>query len=115
MDAQLEYFDNLAQTQKQAMENLLNAQKQLRAQWLDSMQKVQDSLASLPGQENPQAKQVTNLLNTWFATMLNASKAIGEEALKVQETLNGSLEKQVAISREVVSSLSQLAKPVKQK
>jgi hypothetical protein len=116
MEAQLNnYFDSWTQSQKLALENILGAQKQLRAQWMDSMQKVQDSLAGLPVQDNPQAKEAAKLFNTWFSTMLTASQAISEEALKVQETLNGALEKQVAISREVVSTLAQMAKPAKQK
>jgi hypothetical protein len=115
METQIDYFDTWANTQKQALDSLLSSQKQLRKQWEDSMQQVQASFSALPVQDNPQAKEAMALFNTWFSTMLNASKAFGDEALKVQETLNGTLEKQVAISREVVSSLSELAKPAKKK
>jgi hypothetical protein len=116
METQLDYFDTLANTQKQAMENLLSAQKQVRAQWLDTLQKMQESITALPGTPDiPQAKEAINLFNNWFSTMLNASKAIGDEALKLQETWNGALDTQVAISREVISNLSEISKPSKKK
>jgi hypothetical protein len=116
MQTQLDYFDAVANTQKQAMDNLLSAQKQLRVQWLDSMQKMQGSLTSLPGTPDiPQVKEAVNLFNNWFSTMLNASKAIGDEALSLQESWNAALEKQVAINREVISSLSDIAKPSNKK
>jgi hypothetical protein len=116
METQLDYFDTWMNTQKAFMNNMLNAQKEMRSQWLDSVQKVQDSISKLPGvQENPQAKEALNLYNTWFSTMLNTTKALGDEALKVQETLNTSIEKQIEMGRELVSSLSELSKPAKKK
>lgn len=116
METQLDYFDAVANTQKQAMDNLLAAQKQLNAQWLDTMQKMQESVTSLPGTPDiPQAKEAVNLFNNWFSTMLNASKAIGDEAIKLQASWNGALEKQVAINREVISNLTEIAKPAKKK
>lgn len=116
MEKQLDYFDNWANTQKAFMGNMLNAQKEMRRQWLDSVQKVQDSIGQLPGvQENPQAKEALNLYNTWFSTMLNTTKALGDETLKVQETLNSSIEKQIDMGRELVTSLSDLSKPAKKK
>ena len=116
METQLDYFDAAANTQKQAMDNLLASQKQLRTQWLDSMQKLQESVTSLPGTPDiPQAKEAVNLFNNWFSTMLTASKAIGDEALKLQESWNAALEKQVAINREVISNLTEITKPAKKK
>jgi hypothetical protein len=116
METQLDYFDNWANAQKAFMGNLLNAQKEVRSQWLDSVQKVQDSIGKLPGvQDNPQAREALNLYNTWFSTMLNTTKALGDEALKVQETLNASIEKQIDMGRELAGSLSELSKPAKKK
>lgn len=116
METQLEYFDAVATTQKQAMDNLIATQKQVRAQWLDTMQKMQESVTTLPGTPDiPQAKEAVNLFNNWFNTMLNASKAIGDEAIKLQESWNSSVEKQVAINREMISSLNDFAKPAKKK
>jgi hypothetical protein len=116
METQIDYFDAWMNTQKAFMNNMLNAQKEMRSQWLDSVQKVQVSISNLPGvQENPQAKEALNLYNTWFSTMLNTTKALGDEALKVQETLNKSIEKQIEMGRELVNSLSELSKPAKKK
>ena len=116
METQLDYFDAWTNTQKAFIANILNAQKELRSQWMVSVQKMQDSFSQLPSvQENPQVKEALNLYNPWFNTMLNTTKALGDEALKVQETLNSSIEKQIEISRELVSSLSELSQPAKAK
>lgn len=116
MESQLDYFDAWTNNQKALMGNMLNAQKEMRSQWLDSVQKVQESISKLPGvQDNPQAKEALNVYNTWFNTMLSTTKALGDEALKVQETLNASIEKQIEMGREMVSSLSELSKPAKKK
>jgi hypothetical protein len=116
MESQLDYFDAWTNTHKAFIGNILNAQKELRSLWIDSVQKMQDSFSQMPGvQENPQAKEALNLYNPWFSTMLNTTKAISDEALKVQETLNSSIEKQIEISRELVSSLSELSQPAKAK
>ncbi len=116
METQLDYFDAVANTQKLVLGNLLTTQKNLSTQWLDNLQKLQQSVSGLPDTPAiPQAKEAVNLFNNWFSTILNASKAIGDEALKLQETWNESLEKQVAINREVISNLSEITKPAKTK
>jgi hypothetical protein len=116
METQLDYFDAWTNTQKAFMGNILNAQKQMRSHWMNTLQKMQETINELPGvQENAPVKEALNLYNPWFNTMLNTTKVLGDEALKVQETLSSSLEKQVEISRELVSSLSDLAKPAQAK
>ncbi len=116
METQLDYFDACTNAQKAFIENMLNAQQQLRSQWMDSVQKLQDTVNQLPGiQDNPQAKEALKFYNPWFSTMLNTTKALGDDALKVQETLNSSIEKQIEISRELVSSLSELSPLAKAK
>ncbi|HEY8119437.1 MAG TPA: hypothetical protein VIE91_09375 [Methylophilaceae bacterium] len=111
MEKQLEYFDVLANTQKQVLNNLVTAQKDLRAQWLDSMSKVHSTVTSIPGiPETPQSKEALNQFNTWFNTMLTSTKTFSDEALKMQENWNTAFEKQLDISREVVKSFSELAK-----
>ena len=116
METQLDYFDAWTNTQKAFVANILNAQKELRSQWMASVQNMQDSISQLPGvQENPQAKEALNLYNPWFNTMLNTTKALDDEALKVQETLNASIQKQIEIGRELVSSLSELSATAKAK
>ena len=111
MEKQLEYFEVLANTQKQVLGNLVAAQKDLRTQWLDSMSKVHSTVTSIPGiPETPQSKEALNQFNTWFSTMVSSTTTFSDEALKMQENLNAAFEKQIDISREVVKSFSDLAK-----
>ena len=111
MEKQLEYFDVLANTQKQILGNLVSVQKDLRTQWLDSMSKVHSTVTSIPGiPETPQGKEALNQFNTWFTTMISNTKTFSDEALKLQENLNTAFEKQLDLNREVVKSFSELAK-----
>lgn len=111
MEKQLEYFELLANTQKQVLGNLVTAQKDLRTQWLDSMSKVHSTVTSIPGiPETPQSKEALNQFNTWFNTMVSSTATFSDQALKMQENLNTAFEKQIDISREVVKSFSDLAK-----
>lgn len=111
MENQLEYFDVIANTQKQLLGNLATAQKDLRTQWLDSMSKVHSTITSIPGiPETPQAKEALNQFNTWFSSVLNTSRTFSDEALKLQENLNSAFEKQLEISREVVKTFAELGK-----
>lgn len=111
MEKQLEYFDVLANTQKQVLSNLIAAQKDLRTQWLDGMSKVHSTVTSIPGiPETPQSKEALTQFNTWFSTMISSTKTFSDEALKLQENLNTAFEKQLDLSREVVKSFSELAK-----
>ncbi len=111
MEKQLEYFDVLANTQKQVLGNLVTAQKDLRAQLLDGMTKVQTAVTSIPGvPETAQSKEALNQFNTWFNLTISSTKSFSDEALKMQENLNTAFEKQLDISRDVVKSFSALAK-----
>lgn len=114
MDKQLEYFDVLTNTQKQVFNNLLNAQKDLRAQWIDAIGKTQAAFTTIPGlPETPQTKEALNQFNTWFSTVASNSQSATEEALKVQENCISAYEKQLAISREVLKSFIDIANPAK--
>ena len=111
MDKQLEYFDALVANQKQALGNLVTAQKDMRNQLLDGMSKVQSSLTSIPGiAETAQSKEVMNQFNSWFNTMITSTKTFSDEALKMQENWNSAFEKQLDISRDVVKNFSELTK-----
>ena len=110
MGKQLEYFDELAKTQKQVFNNLLNAQKNLRVQWLDVISKTQAAFTSVPGlPDTPQTKEALNQFNTWFSTVANSSHAATEEALKTQEYWINVYEMQLAVSRETLRGLIEVA------
>lgn len=110
MEKQLEYFDILANSQKQVLNNLVTAQKDLRTQWLNGVNKVHSNITSLPGiPDTPQAKDALNQYNAWFNHALATAQTLSDEALKVQENLNSAFAKQLDISREVVKSFSEYA------
>ena len=116
MDKQLEYFDVLTNTQKQVFNNLLNAQKDLRVQWMEAIGKTQAAFTTIPGlPETPQTKEALNQFNAWFSTVASNSQSATEEALKVQENCISAYEKQLAISREVLKSFIDIANPAKAK
>ena len=86
MDKQLEYFDALANTQKQVFNNLLSAQKDLRVQWVDAISKTHAAFTSIPGlPETPQTKEALAQFETWFSTVADNSQTATDEALKLQD------------------------------
>jgi len=116
MENQLKYFDVLANTQKQVFDNLLSAQKDLRVQWIDAISKTHAAFTSIPGlPETPQTKEALNQFNTWFGSVANNSQTATEEALKTQESWISSYEKQLAISRDLLKSLIEVANTSKAK
>ena len=116
MDKQLEYFDTLANTQKQVFNSLLTAQKDLRAQWVDAISKTHAAFTSIPGlPETPQTKEALSQFNTWFSTVANNSQTATEEALKTQETWIAAYEKQLAVSRDVLKNFIEIANSGKTK
>jgi hypothetical protein len=113
MENQLEYFDVVTNAQKQVFNNLLSAQKDLRAQWLDAVGQSYTAFTSIPGlPETPQTKEALNQFNTWFGTVANSSKSVTEEALNAQESWISAYEKQVAISRGVLKNIIDVANPI---
>ena len=113
MEKHLEYFDVLANAQKQVFSNLLSVQKDLRTQWIDIVSKSYASLTSIPGvPETAQTKEALAHFNTWFGTLANSSKTATEEALKTQESWISAYEKQVLVSRGVLKNIIDLATPV---
>ena len=113
MEKQLEYFDVLANAQKQVFNNLLSVQKDLRTQWIDIVSKSYAAFTSIPGvPETAQTKEALAHFNTWFGTVANGSKTATEEALKTQESWISAYEKQVLLNRGVLKNIIDLATPV---
>lgn len=110
MEKQLEYFDVLANSQKQVFNNLLSAQKDMRVQWMDAISKTHAAFTSIPGlPETPQTKEALNQFNSWFSTVVNNSQSASEEALKAQESWIAAYEKQLAVSRDLLKNLVKTA------
>ena len=116
METQLDYFNTWTEAQKTLMGNIVAAQKEMRSQWLDSVQKVQDSVNSLPLlQDNAQAKEALKVYNTWLNNLVESTKTMSDEAFKVQDAMQAALEKQVELGREVIVNLAEVSKPAKKK
>jgi len=110
MENQLKYFDALANTQKQVIDNLLSAQKDLRVQWTDAISKTHAAFTSIPGlPETPQTNEALNQFNTWFSSVANNSQTATEEALKTQESWISAYEKQLTVSRDLLKGLIEVA------
>lgn len=110
MEKQLEYFDVVANTQKQVLSNIVGVQNDLRTQLLDSLGKVQEAVTTMPGlPDTPQTKEALNHFSTWFGNVLTTTQTASEEALKTQENWINAFEKQVAINREVFKSFIDVA------
>jgi len=104
MDKQLEIFDAVANTQKQAFNDLLSAQY-LRVQWIDGISKTHAAITSIPGlPENVQTKQALNQFNSWMNNIACQSQSATEEILKVQESWISTYEKQLAVSRDILTN-----------
>jgi hypothetical protein len=116
MSKQIDYFDALADTQKEAFDSLLSAQNDLRAQWTSAIKKTHAAFTSIPGlPETPQTKEALKQFNTWFSTVASSSQNATEEALKTQEYWISAYEKQLAISRDVLKNFIELANSTKAK
>ena len=110
MEKQLEIFDAVANTQKQVFNNLLSAQQDLRAQWIDGISKTHAAITSIPGlPENEQTKAALSQFNTWMSTVANQSQSATEEALKAQESCISAYDKQVAASRDILKNFITLS------
>ncbi len=110
MNKQLEYFDLLSNTQKQALGNLMSVQKELRVQWLDAMSKAHAAFTTIPGlPENAQTTEAVKQFNNWFTSVSTSATTASEEALKAQENWISAYEKQLAISRDVLKNFIDLA------
>ncbi len=104
MDKQLEFFDVVANTQKQAFNDLLSAQYQ-RVQWIDGISKTHAAITSIPGlPENVQPTAALNQFNSWMSNLTSQSHNATEEILKAQESWISTYEKQLAVSRDILTN-----------
>jgi hypothetical protein len=113
MEKQLEYFDLLANAQKQAINSYVSLQNDLTSQWLDALGKTPEKLASLPGvPDTPQAKEAMNQFNTWFSTATSNTKAVVDAVANAQTLLINAYEKQVAVGRNTLKSAIEVGSAV---
>lgn len=105
MEKQLEYFDVLANSQKQVLNNLIAVQKDATSQLMDALDKTQTALTTLPGMpETPQAKEAVHQFSTWFDTAAGNAKLAFEAAANAQKLWINAYEKQLSVGRGVLKS-----------
>jgi hypothetical protein len=113
MKNQLEFFDVLANAQKQAINNYVALQNDMTAQWLEVFGKTPEKLASLPGvPDTPQAKEALNQFNTWFNTAATNAKVVVDAVAKAQTLMINAYEKQVAVGRSTLANAIEVGSAV---
>ncbi len=97
-----EFIETWAKLQKDFMDNWTKSQKEFMENWLEAAKKMQESFLSLePKQTGMPGKDMVNMYNTWFNTMVNSSKTFTDEAMKVQETWKTAVEKQMSMGKDL--------------
>ena len=109
MEFKIDYYDAFTEAQKTFAKNVVDAQKEVRTQWFDAVEKAQETFNNFPAvKDNEQAKEAVKAYNTWFENMFAATKAMSDESFKVQATLQTAVEKQFELGRKVVSDMIDL-------
>jgi hypothetical protein len=115
MEKVMEFFDAWMKSQKEFMENWVKSQKEFMENWTEGTKKLQESFVNMGGSQEGPAKEMLNLYNSLLTTMGNSSKVFADEAVKIQETWKNTAEKQMEMSREIVSNFSELFKKAGEK
>ena len=115
MDKAMELVDSWMKSQKEFMDNLVKSQKEATEKWAEATKKMQASMMSLGGSQEGPAKEVMGLYNSWLTTMVNSAKSFADESGKIQATWKSTVEKQMEMTREMVSKLSELFKQTAEK
>jgi hypothetical protein len=115
MDKAMELVDAWMKNQKDFMDSWVKSQKEATEKWAEATKKMQASLMSLGGAQQGPAKEVLGLYNSWLTTMVNSAKTFTDESGKIQATWKSTVEKQMEMTREMVSKLSELFKQTAEK
>jgi len=115
MDKATELVDSWIKNQKDFMDSWVKSQKEATEKWAEATKKMQASLMSLGGSQEGPAKEMMGLYNSWLTTMVTSAKTFTEESGKIQTTWKNTVEKQMAMTREMVSKLSELFKQTAEK
>jgi hypothetical protein len=115
MDKAMELVDAWMKNQKDFMDGWVKSQKEATEKWAEATKKMQASLMSLGGAQEGPAKEMLGLYNSWLTTMVNSAKTFTDESGKIQATWKSTVEKQMEMTREMVSKLSELFKQTAEK
>ena len=116
MNKAMEIVDSWMKSQKEFMDNAVKSQRAAVEQWAEATKKMQETLVSLAGANAPApVKEMQALYASWLTTMVNSAKSFADESAKMQETWKGTVEKQMEMTREMVTKLSDLFKQAGEK
>ncbi len=115
MEKGLEFFDAWVKSQKEFLETWSKSQTEFLTNWNESTKKLQETFVNLGTGQEGRGKEMTDLFSSLFNNMASSTKIFSDEAVKMQETWKGTVEKQMEMSREMVKNFSQMFKPVGEK
>jgi hypothetical protein len=115
MEKGLEFFDAWVKSQKEFLETWSKSQTEFLTNWNESTKKLQETFVNLGTSQEGRGKEMTDLFSSLFNNMASSTKIFSDEAVKMQETWKGTVEKQMEMSRDMVKNFSQLFKPVGEK
>jgi hypothetical protein len=92
------------------MDEWMKTQKEATEKWVEATKKMQASMMSLGGSQEGPVKEMMGLYNSWLTTMVNSAKTFSDESGKIQATWKSTVEKQMEMTREMVSKLSEMFK-----
>jgi len=106
-----EIFESWFKLQKEFMENWMKSQKEFMENWTEASRKWQESFLNLGGaKEGFAGKEMLGAYNAWLNKMMDSSRIFTDEATKLQETWKTSVEKQMEMSKEMFTNLSEFSK-----
>jgi len=111
MNKTIEYIDVIADTQKQACQQLLSAQKDLEYQMKSSLNKAQNTFVSLyvPGiAKSKKTDEALSIFNTFFGATIHTASDMAEEVSKFQEYWIGIYEKQLDIGQNLIKGFASI-------
>jgi hypothetical protein len=95
-----EFFDTWLRSQKDFLDNWTGYQKELMDNWLNSIKKIQLSFSTMVGPAGG-SRQLLDLFNSWFTTMINSSRAFTEGVTNLQNVWKTTMQKQTEMSGEI--------------
>ncbi len=107
----VEFFETWMKLQKEFLENWTKSQKDFMDNWLEAAKKLEETFLKLDGgKASGPGKEFFNMYNSWFNTMAKSSKIFTDEMMRMQETWQTSMEKQMGASKELFKPFSESAR-----
>jgi hypothetical protein len=111
MNTMMEMVDSWTKSQKELVDNLVKAQKAGIDRWAEAAAKMQESLQDLGVPQEGSAKEVRSFYASLMTTAASSTKAIAEDAVKMQEAWKGAIEKQLELAGGVMKQCAAMFQP----